>query len=92
MSENEMRLEGIVHASSYDPDAQGKQFVGAAIECTDGNVWVIDYRDQSPFHAFAGRRVVVSGEPYRPEGQHLIGWRGNQKVGHFRVSTIRLAD
>jgi hypothetical protein len=90
----EIWLEGIVHASRYDPSAQGKQFLGAAIECSDGKVWVIDYSEQSPFHVFAGRQVVVSGEPYKPEGQgqHLIGWRGVKKLGHFRVSTMRLVQ
>jgi hypothetical protein len=90
--EKEVRLEGVVHASRYDPGAQGKQFLGVAIECSDGKVWVIDYEEQSPFHAFAGRHVVVSGKPYSPEGQHLIGWGGGKKLGHFRVSTMRLVE
>src|SRR5512147_3084853 len=61
MSEQEkgIVLEGIVHASRYDRSGQGKQFLGAAIECSDGTVWVIDYSEQSPFHVFAGRQVVV---------------------------------
>jgi len=36
--ERELRLEGIVHASRFDLAAQGKQFVGAAVECDDGKV------------------------------------------------------
>jgi len=90
----EVRLEGIVHACRYDPGAEGKQFLGAAIESiesSDGRVWVIDYDEQSPFHAFDGRQVVVSGEPYKPDGQLLAGWSGKQP-GHFRVSTLRLAE
>ncbi len=83
------RLEGIVHASRYDPTAQGKQFLGAIIECADGEGWVIDYDEQSPFHAFAGRQVVVLGEPYEPEGQRI---GGDRIVGHFRVSTMRLVE
>lgn len=82
-------MEGIVDASRYDPDAPGKQFRGAGIKCSDGKVWVIAYEEQSPFHAFAGRHVVVSGEPYRPEGQALIGWDGAKSLGHFRVSSMR---
>lgn len=85
-------MEGIVHASRYDPSDQGKQFLGAAIECSDGEVWVIDYDEQSPFHAFAGRRVLVSGEPYKPgPGQYLFRWQG-KALGHFRVSTMRLVE
>ncbi len=86
MSEQEkgLRIEGVVRASSYARDAPGKQFLGAIIECSDGTEWVIDYDEQSPFHAFAGRRVLVSGEPYEPTGQQLGG------IGHFRVSTMRL--
>ncbi len=87
--ETEVRLEGIVHASDYEPGGQGKQFLGAIIECADGKEWVIDYDEQSPFHAFADRHVVVSGRPYTPEGQ-CIG--GGQIVGHFRVSTLRLVE
>jgi len=87
--EKKVRLEGIVQASRYDPNAPGKQFLGAAIECSDGKVWVIDYEEQSPFHAFAGRQVVVAGESYTPKGQALIGWSGGTKLGHFRVATMR---
>lgn len=87
MSEQDevLRLEGIVRASRYDPELQGKQFLGAIIECSDGQEWVIDYDEQSPFHAFAERRVLVSGEPYKPEGQMILGQ-------HLRVSTMRLVE
>jgi hypothetical protein len=92
MSDEEAQiwLEGVVHASRYDPNAPGKQFLGAAIVCNDARVWVIDYEEQSPFHVFAGRQVVVSGEPYRPggQGQYLIRWKGSE-LGHFRVSRMR---
>ena len=86
----ELRLEGIVHASRYVPGVQGKQFLGAIIKCSDGWEWVVDYDERSPFHAFADRRVVVSGKPFEPEptGQHL----GGDKLGHFRVSTMRLVE
>ena len=85
--QKEVRFEGIVHASRYVPSVQGKQFLGAIIKCSDGKEWVIDYDEQSPFHAFADRQVVVSGEPYEPASQRLIGRGGGQKLGHFRVST-----
>ena len=80
----ETRLEGIVHASRHYPGCH------AAIECSDGRVWVIDYEEQSPFHAFAGRQVVAFGEPYQPGMEaHLIGWGDGRQVGHFRVATMR---
>lgn len=90
----ETQLEGIVHALHYDPSAEGKQFLGAAIASNDGNVWVIHYDEQSPFHPFAGRQVVAFGETYKPlpQSQYLISWRGSKKLGHFRVSTIRLQE
>jgi hypothetical protein len=95
MSEQDknIRLEGVVHASRYG-HGQGKQFLGAAIECSDGTVWVISYDEQSPFHAFAGRQVVVSGEPYEPDprSQLLIGWRGGRTLRHCRVSNMKLPD
>jgi hypothetical protein len=53
---------------------------------------VIDYEEQSPYHAFANRRVVACGEPYQPEGQCLIVWHGAKRFGHFRISTMRLAE
>jgi hypothetical protein len=81
-------LKGIVRARRYNPDGEGKQFLGAAIECADGRVWLIAYDEQSPFHAFDGCEVVASGEPYEPSGQVLIGWNG-EMVGHFRVATMR---
>lgn len=92
--EKELRIEGVVRASNYKRGAEGKQFLGAVIECADGMAWLVDYFEQSPFHAFAGRQVLVTGEPYRPKGQQMIGWRGRSgdKLGHFRVSTMRLVE
>jgi len=84
-----IRLEGIVRASRYDPIDQGKQFLGATIECSDATVWVIDYEEQSPFHVFTDRQVVATGEPYEPEGQYLIDWGEGKTLGHFRVSSMR---
>ncbi len=84
--DNELQLVGIVRASRYDTSFKGKGFLGAKIECSDGKKWVIAYDEQSPFHAFADRQVVVSGRPYKPGGQHLLG------IEHFRVSTMRLAE
>lgn len=88
----ELRVEGVVRASRRNPNGQGKQFLGAAIECNDGTVWVISYEENSPFHAFADKHVVVSGEPYKPTGQHLTGWHGGQTLGHLLVSSIQLAE
>jgi hypothetical protein len=88
----ELRLEGIVRSSRYRPGFHEKQFVGAIIECSDGREWVIDYDEQSPFHAFSDRRVVVSGESYKPaKEQHLIQENGKPKQ-HFRVSNMRLVE
>ncbi len=87
--EKEVRLEGVVRASSYVPGAQGKQFLGVTVVCTDGREWVIDYDEQSPFHAFADRKVVVFGHPYDPgQGQQI----GGENLGHFRVSTMRIVE
>src|SRR5450432_1341217 len=90
--ENLLRIEGVVRASSYARDAPGKQFLGAIIEGSDGNDWVIDYDEQSPFHAFADRQVLVSGEPYEPNGQKLIGRWGKLGIGHLQVATMRLVE
>jgi hypothetical protein len=80
-----------VSASGYDADVPGKQFLGAVLECSDDTVWILDYGEQSPYHAFAGQPVVVEGEPYTPAGQRLIGWRG-KTLGHLRVSSMRIDD
>jgi hypothetical protein len=76
--ETERLLEGIVHV----PGA-----VVVEIKCHDGAVWVIDYGQQSPYKAFVGRWVVVSGVPCEPPMQHALG-----VTGHFGVSTMRLVD
>jgi hypothetical protein len=83
--EKELRLEGIVHAPGSFSPRTGP--VVATIKCRDGAEWVIDYDEQSPYHAFAGRRVVASGLPCEPPMQHVI-WVS----GHFAVSTMRLAE
>lgn len=87
--EAEIQFEGVVRAFRYDPGAQGKQFLGAMIECADGSEWVIDYDEQSPFHVFADHQVLVSGRPYTPEGQRI---GGNRIIGHLRVSTMRVVE
>src|SRR5262249_7149139 len=53
---------------------------------------VIDYDEQSPFHAFDARHVVLFGESYEPSrfSQHLITWHEGRTLGHFRVSQMRL--
>ena len=87
--EQELRIEGIVHARRYVAGERGKPFLGATIESSDGLQWVIDYDEQSPFHAFADRRVAACGRPYQPDGQ-FIG--GDKTAGHFRVSGLRLLE
>ena len=91
--EEELRLEGIVHAYRYSSGVRGKPFLGSILECSDGMEWVLDYDEQSPFHSFADRQVVVSGKPYEPEqsAQVIVG-SGGQKHGHFLVSTMRLVE
>jgi len=86
------RLEGTVHARLYDASASGKQFLGATIETSDAKIWVIDYEEQSPFHAFDCRQVIAFGEPYRPKGQYLIGGRGGKTLEHFHPSCVRLVE
>ena len=75
---NDRWIEGVVRAKSYAHGAEGKQFLGAAIECPDGTAWIIDYSELSPFHALADHYVMASGELYVPTGQRLIGWRADQ--------------
>jgi hypothetical protein len=85
----QLRIEGIVHGHRG-----GKQSLPGptTIECSDGKQWVVDYNEQSPFHAFAGRHVLVSGEPYTPTGSHLISRDRERPLGHLKVSTMRLID
>lgn len=81
----EHRLEGLVHAPGSFAPRQGP--VVTEIKCPDGAVWVIDYDEQSPYHAFVGRRIIASGFPCHPPRQHVIS-----VTGHFAVSTMRLAE
>jgi hypothetical protein len=82
-------LIGIIRVRHRDPTFRGKQFLGVTLECSDGKAWIVDYREQSPFHEFADRQVQVAGDPYQPEpdSQRLIE---NSALGHFRVESIRL--
>jgi hypothetical protein len=87
--EHDHWIQGVVRARSYTFGVDGKQFLGAVIEPPDGAAWIIDYGEQSPFHALADHKVMASGEPYEPTGQRLMAWRGRYDIGHFRVSTMR---
>jgi len=86
------KIEGIVHARNYEDRVLGKYFLGATLEGNDGKDWVISYDEQSPFHPFAGHKVVATGEGYRPTGQHLIRRGQGRRLGHFRVKKMRLAE
>jgi hypothetical protein len=83
--EQEVRLEGTVHAPGHITARRGP--LVATIKCPDGAKWVIDCDEQSPYHAFSGRRVVATGLPCEPPPQHVLG-----VTGHFGVSTMRLAE
>ena len=80
----ESQLEGTVVARGAFRPRRGP--VTTEIQCSDGAVWVIDYDEQSPYHAFTERRVVASGFPCHPPMQHRI-----QVTGHFAVSRMQLA-
>jgi hypothetical protein len=83
--EKEIRLEGIVHApGSFSAEAGPRV---ASIESPDGAEWVIDYDEQSPYHAFVGRQVVALGFSCEPPAQHVI-----MVSGHVAVSTMRLVE
>lgn len=67
-------------------DEQGKSrkvFRGVLLERDDGSRWVATYERDELWEAFAGRRVVVSGERYVPRDQSLIN-------PHIRVNAWRL--
>ena len=61
--------------------------VTTEIQCADGAVWVIDYEEESPYHAFMGRRVVASGFPCGAPLHCRI-----MVTGHFAVSRMHLAE
>jgi len=82
--DHEHKLEGTVIARGSFAPRRGR--VTTEINCADGAVWVIDYDEQSPYQAFIGRRVVVSGFPCHPPMQHRI-----EVTGHFAVSRMQLA-
>jgi hypothetical protein len=88
-----LRLEGIVHGFQSFSLLEGGEFP-ALLECDDGAEWVISYGEQSPFHAFAERRVRVTGQRYKPTGAYVIGTsrKPGQRPGHLRVSTMRLLE
>jgi hypothetical protein len=83
--EPERRLEGIVGARGSFAPRSGP--VTTEIKCSDGALWVIDYDEQSPYQAFVGRRVIVSGFRAQPPMERRIG-----VTGHFAVTTMQLAE
>lgn len=83
--QEEVRLEGTLHAPGHITARCGP--LVTKINCSDGAEWVIDYAEQSPYHAFAGRRVVATGCPCEPPLQHVIG-----VTGHFAISLMQLAE
>jgi hypothetical protein len=86
--EDEVGFEGTLRAFPFKQGAGGKQFLGAIVECDNGERWVLSYEEQSPYHAFAERRVAVKGVPLTPapESQRLLG------VRHLRASRVRLVE
>src|SRR5262245_518494 len=83
--EKELRIEGVVRAGRYASPL--------LIECSDGMNWVIANAENCLFAAFADRRVVASGNYFKP---HLTNGPcyviESPKLKHFSVSTIRLFE
>jgi hypothetical protein len=84
-NDHERPLEGtVVSRGSFAP-RRGP--VTTEIQCADGDVWVIDYDEQSPYQAFIGRRIVASGYPCHPPLQHRI-----RVTGHFAVFSMKITE
>lgn len=84
LSDQEIRLEGMAHATGNC----GARIGGVAtVKCPDGAEWVIDYDEQSPYHAFAARPVVVTGRSCEPPLQHRVC-----VTGHLGVLSMQLAE
>src|SRR5262249_41472883 len=82
------RLEGIVHLCNTCM----APWFGAELVCDDTR-WEIAWHPDTPYHAFAGRRVTVSGHPFEPESlQHRLWRTGEKPIRYFRVSTMGLIE
>jgi len=68
--------------------------LGGVLDDIDGNAWIIDYEEQSPFRTFVSRRVVAFGEPWEPGPRipHIIELPGGKRPGHFRVTSMQLVE
>lgn len=64
----------------------GKSFRGVQLERPDGELWVVTYGPEGWLQAFDGRTVLVTGGPYEPSGQALVGAK------HFRIATLTVQD
>jgi hypothetical protein len=84
-----LRLEGVVHLR----DIYLSPRLGAELESSDARWEIADSYEGSPYQAFAERRVVVSGVPYKSKSMQRHLWRvGEKPIRHFRVSTMRLIE
>jgi hypothetical protein len=83
MKERHTTLTGVL---TIDPISMGKRFQGTWLRTGDTD-YVITYRARARYLPFQGKRVVVTGEAYRPgpNVQHI-------QAEHLRIETIELAD
>jgi hypothetical protein len=84
----EIFLEGVIDSPARESAGGGKDFLGAILECEHEH-WVLTYQENSPFRPFHGRKVALSGKPFTPKGQHLIGSR-SRPLHHLELSSMRL--
>lgn len=85
---NEIRIKGIFRSYWLDGTGQGQVFLRATLDCSNGMRWAIDCSEDSPFHAFDGREVIVSGEPYETRDLFVAG----KVPDRFCASSMQIAE
>ncbi|MFO0614492.1 MAG: hypothetical protein U0414_18045 [Polyangiaceae bacterium] len=82
LRDGEQKFVGIYGAS---PHREGHAFNGTYLEMEGGRRLILTYGAVPEREAWIGKRVVVVGSPYRPEGRSVAG-------EHVKARIVELAD
>lgn len=85
---NEIRIRGYFRSYWLDGTGQGRVFLRANLDCSNGLRWAIDCSEDSPFHALDAREVIVSGQPCETQDMFVAG----KVPDRFRASSMQIAE
>lgn len=81
LQDGEEKVFGIYGAEKPSED---HRFQGTWVEVEGGGRYILSYGRVEAFEAWIGKRVMVVGKPYQPEGRAIAG-------RHLKARIVRLA-